>query len=108
MTWTIDFYDGVEDAIVDMPTKIQARMFRLLELMELHGANLGTPHTTPLGDGLFEVRAKAKEGIGRAFFCYMKGEHIYILHAFVKKSQKAPKKDLDLARARMKEVNQHE
>ncbi len=66
MTWTIDFYDGVEDAIVDMPPKIQARMLRLLELMEAHGANLGAPHTAPMGDGLFELRAKAKEGIGRA------------------------------------------
>ncbi|MEJ2419889.1 MAG: type II toxin-antitoxin system RelE/ParE family toxin [Exilibacterium sp.] len=63
MTWTIDFYDGVEDAIVDMPPKIQARMLRLLELMEAHGANLGAPHTAPMGDGLFELRAKAKEGI---------------------------------------------
>ena len=108
MTWTIDFYDGVEDAIVDMPPKIQARMLRLLELMEEHGANLGAPHTAPMGDGLFEIRAKAKEGIGRALFCYMKGKHVYILHAFVKKTQKTPKKELDLAIARMKEVNQDE
>jgi len=108
MGWTIDFYGGVEDAIVDMPPKIQAKMLRLLGLMEEHGANLGPPHTTPMSDGLFEVRAKAKEGIGRALFCYMKGEHIYILHAFVKKSQKTPKKDLDLAKARMKEVSQDE
>ncbi len=69
MIWTIDFYDGVEDAIVDMPPKIQARMLRLLELMEAHGANLGAPHTAPMGDGLFELRAKAKEGIGRALYC---------------------------------------
>lgn len=106
MSWVIDFYSGVEDAITEMPPKIQARMIRLLELMEEHGANLGSPHTTPMGDGLFEIRAKAKEGIGRALFCYMKGEHVYILHAFVKKPQKTPKKDLDLAKTRMKEVSQ--
>lgn len=106
MSWVIDFYSGVEDAITEMPPKIQARMIRLLELMEEHGANLGSPHTTHMGDGLFEIRAKAKEGIGRALFCYMKGEHVYILHAFVKKPQKTPKKDLDLAKTRMKEVSQ--
>lgn len=105
MPWTIDFYAGVEDAITEMPPKIQARMLKLLELMEEHGANLGAPHTTPMGDGLFEIRAKAKEGIGRAIYCYMKGEHVYILHAFVKKSQKTPKKDLDLAKTRMIEVS---
>jgi phage-related protein len=36
---------------------------------------------------------------------YMKGEHVYILHAFVKKTQKTPKQDLDLAKTRMKEVS---
>ena len=106
MSWTIDFYRGVEDAIIEMPPKIQARMIRLLELIEAHGANLGAPHTEPMGDGLFEIRAKAKEGIGRGLFCYMKGKHIYMLHAFVKKSQRTPKKDLDLAKTRMKEVCQ--
>ena len=38
-------------------------MLHLLELIEKHGANLGAPHTEPMGDGLFEVRAKAQEGI---------------------------------------------
>ncbi|QEW06838.1 type II toxin-antitoxin system RelE/ParE family toxin [Nitrincola iocasae] len=105
MPWTIDFYDGVEEAITEMPPNIQARMLRLLELMEKHGANLGAPHSTPMGDGLFEIRAKAKEGIGRAIYCYMHGEHVYILHAFIKKSQKTPKKDLNLAKTRMKKVS---
>ena len=108
MAWKIDFYEGVEDAIIGMPPKIQARILRLLELMVEHGANLGAPHTTPMGEGLFEIRAKAKEGIGRALFCYMEGEHVYILHAFVKKSQKTPKKALSLAKTRLREVRQYE
>jgi phage-related protein len=107
MVWTIDFFEGVEDTIINMPPKIQARMLRLLELMQTYGANLGAPHTTPMGDGLFEIRAKAQEGIGRGLFCYMQGEHIYILHAFVKKTQKTPKNELNLAIARMKEVKKH-
>jgi len=64
MAWNIDFYDGVEDRILKMPQKIQARIIKLLELIEIHGANLGYPHTAPMGQGLFEIRAKAKEGIG--------------------------------------------
>ncbi|MDC9582244.1 type II toxin-antitoxin system RelE/ParE family toxin [Xenorhabdus sp. PR6a] len=104
MSWNIDFYHGVMDSILDMPPKIQARMLKLLELMEQHGANLGSPHTEPMGNGLFELRAKAQEGIGRGLFCYLDGSNVYILHAFVKKSQKTPKKDLDLAKSRMKEV----
>jgi phage-related protein len=104
MSWKIDFYAGVEEQILDMPAKIQARMIKLLELTEKHGANLGPPHTESMGNGLFEIRAKAQEGIGRGLFCYLKGKHIYVLHAFVKKSQKTPKNELELARERQKEV----
>lgn len=107
MNWKIDFYDGVDEEILAMPAKIQARMIRLLELMEKHGANLGAPHTKPISNGLFEIRAKAKEGIGRGLFCYLEGKHIYILHAFVKKSQKTPQSELNLARARQKEIQSH-
>ncbi|WP_350939755.1 type II toxin-antitoxin system RelE/ParE family toxin [Vibrio metschnikovii] len=104
MSWNVEFYEGVEQSILDMPTKIQARMFRLLELIEEHGANLGELHTKSMGYGLFEIRAKAQEGIGRGLFCYLHGKNIKVLHAFVKKSKKTPKKDLDLAKDRMREV----
>lgn len=87
-----------------MPPKIQARMLRLLEMIEEHGANLGPPHTEAMGDGLFEIRAKAKEGVGRSLFCYVHGQQIVILHAFVKKSQKTPRQALMLARSRQREV----
>lgn len=104
MAWKVDFHDGVEDEILSMQPKIQARMIKLLELIEMHGANLGPPHTQAMGDGLFEIRAKAKEGIGRGLFCYLKGQHVYVLRAFVKKSNKTPKKEIELARERMREV----
>ncbi|WP_116645051.1 type II toxin-antitoxin system RelE/ParE family toxin [Salinivibrio sp. HTSP] len=104
MHWNIVFYRGVEESILNMPPKIQSRMLKLLELIEKHGAKLGPPHTESIGNGLFEIRAKAKEEIGRSLFCYLDGPNIYIFHAFVKKSQKTPKKDLALATGRMKEV----
>jgi phage-related protein len=90
MCWQIDFYKGVEQIILEMPPKIQARMVKLLELMEKHGANLGPPHTESMGGGLFEIRAKAQEGIGRGLFCYLQGKHIFVLNAFVKKHKKHP------------------
>ena len=64
------------------------------------------PYTASMGDGLFEIRAKGKEGIGRSLFCTIKGQEIIILHSFIKKSKKTPKKEIDLARKRMKEVKQ--
>ena len=62
------------------------------------------PYTKPLNNGLFEIRAKGVEGIGRSIYCYQKGEVIIILHSFIKKEQKTPKKDLELAIKRKKEI----
>jgi phage-related protein len=70
------------------------------------GANLGPPHTDSFGDGLFELRLKGADGIARArvFFCTLIGRRITMLHSFIKKSQKTPLKELEVARKRMKEV----
>jgi phage-related protein len=61
-----------------------------------------------MGAGLFEIRAKAQEGIGRSLYCYMRGQHIVILHAFIKKAQKTPRQDISLARLRKAEVEKNE
>jgi phage-related protein len=75
--------------------------------MTIFGPNLGMPFTRPMGKGLFEIRARGKEGIGRAFFCTVIDQRIIILHAFIKKSDKTPKKELDIARKRMKDVSEN-
>lgn len=106
MSWTIEFFDeGVEAETLALPPKVLAKMLHIFELIEMAGAQLGEPYTKPLGDGLFEVRAKAKEGIGRSIYCYQKGQKIIILHSFVKKDQKTPKRDLEIALRRKKEVD---
>ncbi len=58
--------------------------------------------SSPQPTVLYEIRAKGKEGIGRPVYCMAKGKEIVILHSFIKKSQKTPKKELDLAKKRMK------
>ena len=57
-----------------------------------------------MGEGLFELRLKAAEGISRIFYCTMVGKKIMILHQFIKKTNKTPPKELAIARLRMKEV----
>jgi len=66
------------------------------------------PHTRAMGDGLFELRLKAAEGIGRVFYCTLVGRKIVMLHQFTKKSEKTPRKELEIARRRMKEVKDAE
>ena len=72
--------------------------------MELYGPDLGMPHTRAMGDGLFELRLKAAEGIARVFYCTVVDRRIVVLHQFVKKTNKTPKKELATAHARLKEI----
>ena len=88
----------------DWPPGIRAHFLRLAAAMAEHGPNLGMPHTRAMGAGLFEVRAKGREGIGRAFYCTVVGQRIVILHAYIKKTEQAPARELEIARARLHEV----
>lgn len=72
--------------------------------MEVHGADLRMPHSRAMGDGLFELRCKGAEGIGRAFYCTVSGRQIVILHGFIKKTQGTPSDKLRIGRKRLKEV----
>ncbi|MBU5613745.1 type II toxin-antitoxin system RelE/ParE family toxin [Geomonas sp. Red51] len=109
MGFRLFFYNVEVEAELDAwPVGLRARFRALTVRMEQYGPNLGMPHTRALGNGLFEIRAKAEEGIGRAFFCTMVGRKIVILHSFIKKTDKTPKRQLEIALTRLKEVITHE
>lgn len=87
-----------------MPAGFVARFLRYSERMELFGPDLGMPHTRAMGDGLFELRLKAAEGIARVFYCTVIERRIVMLHHVIKKTEKTPRKELEKARRRMNEV----
>jgi phage-related protein len=72
--------------------------------MEVYGPDLGMPHIRAMSDGLFELRLKAAEGIARVLYCTLAGPRVVMLHQFIKKSDKTPRKELKIGRNRMKEV----
>jgi len=103
--YTIEYFHArVKNDIESWPDGILADYARLVELLMEFGPNLRMPHSRAMGDGLFEVRPRGREGTGRAFYCFVVGQRIMVLHAFVKKTQETPEKELRLARKRMKEV----
>lgn len=107
--WTIKYFNNkTHDQIKQWPIKLKAKFVKTIVLIKKHGPNLGLPTTKPLGGGLFEIRIKAQEGIGRAFFCYVKNNKIIILHGFIKKTQETPKNDIELARKRLNMVLKEE
>lgn len=66
------------------------------------GWPVGMPLCRPMGKGLWEVRTNISNGrIARVLFCAHNGEMV-LLHGFIKKTQKTPQADLDLARKRMR------
>jgi phage-related protein len=72
--------------------------------MQAIGPNLGEPHTKAMGSGLFELRLKGAEGIARVFYCTLIGKRIVMLHSFVKKTDRTPKRELEVAQSRLKEI----
>ena len=88
-----------------LPEGIQARLIHILEMIEQVGLEqVHEPHIKHLEDKLWEIRAKAPDGIGRAVYITASGRRLVILHAFVKKTQKTPKQALEIARQRAREV----
>lgn len=105
MDYTIAYYsEEVQEEILSLPDTLAARYIVLTRRMVALGPNLGEPHTKAFGEGLFELRLKGAEGIARVFFCTLIGRRIVMLHSFVKKSNKTPRRELDIARGRSNEV----
>lgn len=107
MEWQIIYYNkSIEQDILDLPDGLLAKYFHLTDLMTEFGPNLGLPHTKAIDKGLLELRVKSREGIARVFFCTKIGKKIIILHSYIKKSQKIPKRELKIAISRMQEVKE--
>lgn len=98
------FHERVLAEIESWPVDILADYARLVELLMGHGPSLRLPHSRAFGDGLFELRPRGRSGIGRAFYCFMLSKRVVVLHAFIKKTQETPDRELKLARKRLKEL----
>lgn len=98
------FHERVLAEVESWPVDVLADYARLIELLAEHGPSLRLPHSRAFGDGLFELRPRGRSGIGRAFYCFMVGRRVVVLHAFIKKSQETSDRELRLARKRRKEL----
>ena len=105
MSYTIEYFHArIKAEIESWPDGILADFARIVELLMEFGPNLRMPHSRAMGRGLFELRARGREGIGRVFYCFVARRRVVILHSFLKKTQGTPEQGLRIARRRMKEV----
>ena len=96
---------AVEAEIEALPVALRARLIRLLEAVENVGLeSLREPHVRHLDGKLWELRVKAKEGNARGIYVTATGRRVVVLHVFAKKSRKTPRRALETARERMRQV----
>ena len=114
MQWTVNYYTDetgeqpVKEWIDTLEEKLQLKIFRAFELLEDFNINLKAPYVKPLEDKLYELRVKDPKGIYRVIYFAHTGREFIMLNGFIKKTQKTPKKEIELAKIRMKEVLDHE
>ncbi|SMH62828.1 type II toxin-antitoxin system RelE/ParE family toxin [Azospirillum agricola] len=104
--WTVETLNTVVDAeIAALPADLRARLVRTANLIEAVGLQ-NLPHDTVkhLEGKLWEIRVKAPSGISRAIYVTATEKRVVIVRVFVKKTQKTPRHELELARERAKEV----
>ncbi len=95
----------VDTELSDLPADMRARLVRITELIETVGLpNVKEPHVRHIRGPLWEIRLKGKSGIARALYVTAREQRVVILRAFVKKTEKTPTGEIDLALQRAKEV----
>lgn len=103
MEFEVIFYDkpdGTEpakDFIMSLPETMNAKFLKILEILQKRGYNLREPFSKPLRNGIFELRAQVGNDISRVLYFFYVGQKVVLTNGFVKKTQKTPQKEIDLA-----------
>ena len=106
MAWTVETLNEIVDAeLAALPADMRARFVRVGELIEAVGLpNVREPHVKHIRGPIWEIRLKGKVGIARALYVTVQGQRVVVVRVFLKKTQKSPGSDIDLAIQRAKEL----
>lgn len=104
--WSVKILnDNVEEEIRALPKDMQAKLTRYINIIIEHGFEKLPPEATKhLEDKLWELRLKGKDGISRVIYITATERRVVLIRAFVKKTQKTPQNELEIARQRAKEI----
>jgi phage-related protein len=103
--WSVEFLVAAKDERSTLPVDMRFRLGRIVDVIEAHGLDeLPRGWVRSLGDKLWELRITGRDGIARAIYVTATGRRVVILRIFVKKTQKTPPQELEIARRRAKEV----
>lgn len=88
----------VEDFLSSLDEKMRAKLLIGVDLLEENEPLLREPYSKPLGDGIFEIRAKQSSNITRVLYFFFVGRQIILTNGFTKKTQKTPSGEIDVAK----------
>jgi phage-related protein len=99
MKWVVELLDDrVTQEIEALPADMRARFRRIVELMQAHGLErMREPHVKHLEGPVWEMRMSGRDGISRALYVTASGRRVVVLRAFVKRTQRTPRREIDLA-----------
>ena len=106
MAWTVETLNHTVDAELNaLPADMRARFTRVVHLIESFGVDrVGQPHVKHLQGRLWEMRLRGRDGIARALYVTVTGQRVVVVRVFVKKTQKTPRREIELALERAKEI----
>lgn len=106
MGWTVETLNETIDAEVEsLAEDMRARLARVTKLIEEHDLErVGEPHVKHIEGHLWEIRLKGRRGIARALYVTAVGRRVVIVRVFVKKTEKTPRREIELALTRAKLV----
>lgn len=90
----------VDDFLESLDVKMRAKMFGMIQLLQTYGNQLREPYSKHLDDGIFELRCKISSNITRVLYFFYYEGRIVLTNGFVKKTQKTPVSEVDLAKKR--------
>jgi len=104
--WSIEILnDAVEAELNALPADQIARFLRIGELIQVLGLErVGEPHVKHIEGPLWEMRLKGRDGISRALYVVARPRRVVVVRVFVKKTQKTPRREIELALKRAEDV----
>jgi phage-related protein len=106
MVWVIETWGKAVDTEIEaLPADIRARLRRFREGIEAYGpAALPSKHSKYVGNNLWELRLIGRDGIARIVYVTASAQRVILLRAFVKKTQKTPQREIELALQRLRTI----
>lgn len=112
MGWTVEYYRDLKgkepgaDFIDSLPLETQAKVLRTIELLARYGVLLKEPYSKKIKGKMRELRVADRYGHVRILYFTYTERRFIILHGFVKKSGKTPKREIETAEKRMSDFIQ--